>query len=1270
MSRWTAVGGLALLLWACSAQPEVVDVLGDVTVEPVDAFAEEAFAEVSFVPADGKEVGDLAAELSDNETTDAPDVPVFQCSPGEGCFLDQCDENIDCQSGWCVQHLGAGVCTQLCQEECPSGWSCRQVAGTDPDLVFVCVSEYANLCRPCAANADCTSTGGAADACIDYGPDGSFCGGPCDDKSACPWGFSCQEVQSVEGSQLTQCLSETGSCPCTASSIARGLGTPCEVSNEFGTCPGTRTCMEEGLTECSASTPEFEVCNGSDDDCDGEIDEPDLVEGAYILLCEDDNPCTEDSCVGEGGCVNDVLSGTSCDDQDPCSVADHCEQGTCLGEPVQCEDDNPCTDDACTPMGGCDHVANTVPCDDGDPCTLGDFCQDQTCSGTPVACDCQTDLDCEQYEDGDICNGTLICEISELPYKCIVAPGTPVVCPDPEGPDAYCMTAACDALTGECSLVPDNEGKLCDKTTACTWGETCQAGICTSGKEVNCNDGNPCTVDTCDPETGCLYSLDETACDDSNPCTAGTCDLELGCIYELLEIPCDDDNACTEGDTCLAGQCNPGDILDCNDDDLCTNDSCDAINGCVHLLNEVPCNDGDLCTYDDQCQIGQCKGTKTLVCSDGNPCTDDACNPQVGCEFVPNQELCDDGDSCTVGDHCLGGMCKPGSFAQCDDANSCTSDSCSPGEGCVHGFVDGSCDDDDLCTVNDACQDGQCVSGESLDCDDGNVCTEDSCDDALGCQHSDNAVACDDGSICTSVDICVQGSCVGGESLDCSDPNPCVDAYCDPEFGCQAATNDSPCDDADVCTVADVCAGGKCAGVTCGQLGQLCGQAGCVAPACSSLSFDGDDYMEVSQHTWSGELTGLTIEAWINTKGIAQSGLARIVNRHLACGAGASGSSFSLHFEGSGLLRLWVCTTAAPYLVNLGADVGATLLDNSWHHVAGTWESNGFSRVFVDGKKVAEEASFGGTVGKGALPFFLAGVPPYGQHYAGRLSSVRLSPIARYANDFVPAALAADASTLNFWPLGEGQGAIVHDAGATGQHGSVVGAAWVQDGPWESCCVPDCDGKVCGDDGCGGSCGECPPPVLVEAIDPAEAFPAINVNAAIMGSGFLAGAAVHFDAEQIPVLSVADTEIAVLVPAGLEPGLYDVKVTNLNGQFDVLEAAYTVSLDPETEGFKWLNSKQLWYKEVYVPWTEWSGEYAALDYAHRATQGDIGVLASAGLFQNGTNGWTTTSCYDQDWGNGGRTWIWWQGSILWANNCYPYPGAPQKGHLIWDWIAQ
>jgi hypothetical protein len=51
-----------------------------------------------------------------------------------------------------------------------------------------------------------------------------------------------------------------------------------------------------------------------------------------------------------------------------------CEEGECVGEPLDCDDGNPCTDDACDPAQGCSSTPNEAPCEDGDPCTSGDGC--------------------------------------------------------------------------------------------------------------------------------------------------------------------------------------------------------------------------------------------------------------------------------------------------------------------------------------------------------------------------------------------------------------------------------------------------------------------------------------------------------------------------------------------------------------------------------------------------------------------------------------------------------------------------------------------------------------------------------------------------------------------------------------------------------------------------------------------------------------------------------------------------------------------------------
>ena len=739
----------------------------------------------------------LAETISGTDADSWPDLAVseateelpsrLECDPGEGCFLDQCSENKDCQSGWCVQHLGEGVCSQTCQEECPPGWSCRQVAGTDPDLVYVCVSQYANLCRPCASHENCTSTGGAEDACVLYGTGGSFCGGACGDDESCPWGFSCQEVTTVEGTTLMQCIHDTGECPCTGTSVELGLTTPCSVANEFGTCEGKRVCADDGLSDCDATTPAPEICNGLDDDCDGETDEPELVDGDYVNLCQDGNDCTSDKCMGEEGCVNEVLSSGDCSDGNPCTVADHCLEGECLGDPVLCDDENPCTDNVCTETGGCEYPHNTLKCDDADPCTLADQCAGGECLGTEVPCDCQLDEDCAALEDLDLCNGTLVCNLDALPFKCVVDPSTIVICPEPEGENAFCLQAACAPETGECSFVPHHEGFLCDNGDACTAGEKCVEGVCTGGAPVNCNDGNPCTDDGCDSLSGCVHTNNNSPCndenvcttqdlcleglctggpalecDDGNVCTDEQCDSAVGCVQTANEDPCEDGSACTENDLCVQGKCMPGLPLVCNDGNVCTTDSCDSQAGCVFTLNDVPCDDDNLCTTGDHCQLGGCIGKSELVCNDGNNCTDDACNPLSGCEFVPNNDACDDVNQCTLGDTCVDGQCKVFAMLDCDDDNQCTTDSCEPAAGCLHLALDEvPCDDQDLCTTIDQCQLGTCTGTTPAECGESDDCATRGCDPELGCVELLLDVECDDDNPLSANDWCVDGLCLG-----------------------------------------------------------------------------------------------------------------------------------------------------------------------------------------------------------------------------------------------------------------------------------------------------------------------------------------------------------------------------------------------------------------------------------------------------------------------------------------------------------------------------
>ena len=160
--------------------------------------------------------------------------------------------------------------------------------------------------------------------------------------------------------------------------------------------------------------------------------------------------------------------------------------GSLLCADVDCDDQNECTTDACDPADGeCDYTLVT----DGMTCDFG---------GLPGVCGAGA------CEDAMLCAG--------------------VDCDDQN----ECTADTCNPTDGDCAHANVTDGMTCD------FGGlpgVCGAGICEDAMlcaGVDCNDGNECTQDVCDPMDGqCGYAdvMDGTTCDFGGlpgVCTAGT----------------------------------------------------------------------------------------------------------------------------------------------------------------------------------------------------------------------------------------------------------------------------------------------------------------------------------------------------------------------------------------------------------------------------------------------------------------------------------------------------------------------------------------------------------------------------------------------------------------------------------------------------------------------------------------------------------------------------------------------------------------------------
>jgi von Willebrand factor type A domain-containing protein len=614
----------------------------------------------------------------------------LSCDDHVGCTTDSCNT----QTNTCV-HTPANQCIS-CQNsnQCNDGNDCT----TD-----TCVINQGDTSGKCTFTPKADNTA-------------------CNDGNLCTIGEVCKDA-------TCQNLDTNDDVVCTALD-------QCHVA---GTCnPSTGVCSDPNKQDGSP-------CSDNDACSSGENCQNGLCVPGTPINCEDNNECTADSCSKNSDqCAHDpVTPGTSCDDGDICTVDGKCgdddDEGKCISQPKNCNDNNVCTNDTCDSQADCDpekdedcgcvHNPNTDPCDDNNPCTEHDTCANGDCHGTPIeGCKrCENPGDCDDGNDctDDVCNGNGVCE-------------------NP----------------------PSIDGTACNDSNACTQTDTCEAGVCTGSNPLTCP-----ASDICHLPPACLPGGQGQG--QGDPCPPRVGEPIPGCCLTVNDCPTDDGNKCNGVPTCIDHVCGISSAVEVPEDTECQTFSCDSETGDIITTNK---DNGTLCTDNDgnscttaQCEDGSCDQTQLAeeaTCSNDHQCNrvneivavpsgldggnGSICNLETCgcCPDVNHDNICDE---CSDNNPC------PASQNPCQE-NVCQEGTC----GTVNVKDGTSCDDGNDCTTDDSCQNGQCTGGPLTP-----ECVPPSCGDGT-CNGGETCGSCPaDCGECPST--CGNGTCDAGEDCGCSD---------------------------------------------------------------------------------------------------------------------------------------------------------------------------------------------------------------------------------------------------------------------------------------------------------------------------------------------------------------------------------------------------------------------------------------------------------------------------------------------------------------------
>jgi hypothetical protein len=122
------------------------------------------------------------------------------------------------------------------------------------------------------------------------------------------------------------------------------------------------------------------------------------------LDCSDNDVCTNDLCMPDGTCQNPSIPNccildAECIDPWPCTD-DVCIDHRCTNHEKNCADTDACTVDTCDPVTGACLHSPPMSCDDTDACT-NDYCVDGKCFHSPR---CPSEMYCDPATGECLCN--------------------------------------------------------------------------------------------------------------------------------------------------------------------------------------------------------------------------------------------------------------------------------------------------------------------------------------------------------------------------------------------------------------------------------------------------------------------------------------------------------------------------------------------------------------------------------------------------------------------------------------------------------------------------------------------------------------------------------------------------------------------------------------------------------------------------------------------------------------------------------------------------